>query len=65
MSKIYWTMRDGKQIDVDDMNENHLRNTLKMLLRNNRVKKKKKGNIEQQFQNAREDGMTECYFDIH
>ena len=35
MSKdiVYWTMRDGKKISVDDMDINHLRNTLKMILR--------------------------------
>lgn len=32
--KVYWTMKNGQQIDVDLMDENHLRNTLKMILRN-------------------------------
>ena len=32
--KYYWTMKDGKKIDVDDMTESHLRNVLKMILRN-------------------------------
>lgn len=27
-------MKDGKKIDVDDMIESHLRNVLKMILRN-------------------------------
>jgi|TARA_R100000479_G_C6384642_1_gene202521 hypothetical protein len=31
--KVYWTMRNGHKIDVDDMDTNHLRNTLKMLIR--------------------------------
>lgn len=31
--KTYWKMRDGKLIDVDEMDINHLRNTLKMLIR--------------------------------
>lgn len=34
MKKYYWTMANGQQIDVDHMDENHLRNTLKMILRN-------------------------------
>jgi hypothetical protein len=36
MSKetVYWTMRDGTKISVDDMDINHLRNTLKMIIRN-------------------------------
>ena len=35
---IYWTTKDGTKIDVDTMSESHLRNTLKMLIRNNPVK---------------------------
>lgn len=36
MSKeiVYWKMRNGKLISVDDMDINHLRNVLKMILRN-------------------------------
>ena len=30
----YWTMKNGQKINVDDMDVNHLRNTLKMILRN-------------------------------
>lgn len=32
--KVYWTMKDGTKINVDDMSIEHLRNTLKMILRN-------------------------------
>ena len=32
--KIYWKTSNGKKINVDDMDEKHLRNTLKMLIRN-------------------------------
>jgi type III secretory pathway component EscR len=31
--KIYWTQKNGEKIDVDEMTEEHLRNTLKMLIR--------------------------------
>ena len=31
---VYWRMRNGVLISVDDMDINHLRNTLKMLIRN-------------------------------
>ena len=31
---IYWRMRNGKLINVDDMDDNHVRNAFKMLLRN-------------------------------
>jgi len=33
--KIYWTTRNGEKIDIDKMSLNHLRNTLKMIVRNN------------------------------
>lgn len=31
--KTYWTMKNGEKIDVDLMSENHLRNTLKMIIK--------------------------------
>ena len=31
--KVYWTMKNGRNINVDDMDINHLRNALKMLIR--------------------------------
>ena len=34
MEKVYWTMRNGNKISVDDMDITHLRNTLKMIIRN-------------------------------
>ena len=33
-NKVYWKMRNDELIDVDDMDINHLRNTLKLVLRN-------------------------------
>jgi len=33
MEKIYWTMKDGTNISIDDMDINHLRNSLKMVVR--------------------------------
>lgn len=35
---IYWTMRNGQKISIDDMDINHLRNTLKMIVRNTNKK---------------------------
>jgi hypothetical protein len=32
--KIYWKMRNGNLISVDDMDEEHLRNVLKIVLKN-------------------------------
>ena len=34
MTNYYWTMQNGKKINVDDMDITHLRNILKMILRN-------------------------------
>ncbi len=33
MEAVYWTMKDGNKINVDHMDLNHLRNTLKMIIR--------------------------------
>ena len=32
--KVYWKMRNGNMINVDDMEINHLRNVLKMIIKN-------------------------------
>jgi len=34
MTNYYWTMQNGRKINVDDMDITHLRNVLKMILRN-------------------------------
>ena len=50
--KYYWTTKDGASIDVDDMSIDHLRNVLKMILRNiesAKSKPKPLGNIESRF----------------
>lgn len=50
MDKVYWTMKNGQQIDVDDMTESHLRNTLKMIIRkSNKRKAKEKTGIDLAF----------------
>jgi hypothetical protein len=49
---VYWKQRNGKLIDVDDMDINHLRNTLKMIIKNSqKVQKTSPSNIEQAFDN--------------
>jgi len=45
---VYWKQRNGVLISIDDMDENHVRNVLKMILRKNPVKKPI-GNIERRF----------------
>ena len=50
--KYFWKMKDGQLIDVDQMSETHLRNSLKMMIRNSQRKvatKKPIGNIEANF----------------
>jgi hypothetical protein len=37
---VYWKQKNGDLISIDDMDENHLRNVLKMIIRNNNNKKK-------------------------
>ncbi len=34
MEKTYWTMKNGQKIDVDTMDIQHLRNTLKHIINN-------------------------------
>ena len=34
MEEIYWTTKDGTKMNVDDMDDNHVRNAFKMVLRN-------------------------------
>ena len=49
--KYYWTTKDGREIDVDKMSTNHLRNTLKLILKNvHNAKPNPLGNIEACFQ---------------
>lgn len=38
MDKIYWTTKDGGKINVDEMSIEHLRNTLKMIIKQNQKK---------------------------
>lgn len=38
---IYWKMKSGKMIDINLMDENHLRNVLKMIVNNSNKHKKK------------------------
>jgi hypothetical protein len=57
----YWVTREGENINVDDMDIKHLRNTLKMIIRNNQPKQKKRieftlnGDIANQFNEQQEE----------
>ena len=60
--KYFWKMKDGQLIDVDQMSETHLRNSLKMMIRNSQRKvaaKKQIGNIEANFFEAQNNEYLE------
>ena len=61
ISAVFWTTKDGKKINVDDMDINHLRNVLKAIIRNNPPKAKVVTcNITNKFI---EEGIKERYND--
>lgn len=65
--KYYWTTKDGTKIDVDEMSTDHLRNALKMILRNlNTAKPKPKpmGNIEACFQEEQYKQWEEEHYEL-
>ena len=57
---VYWKMRNGKLISVDDMDINHLRNVLKMIIRNrekalqseHKIELKLNGDMAQEFNDS-------------
>jgi hypothetical protein len=57
----YWVTKKGENINVDDMDIKHLRNTLKMIIKNNQPKQKKRieftlnGDIANQFNEQQEE----------
>jgi hypothetical protein len=56
----YWTTRAGEKINVDDMDLNHLRNALKMIIRNVENKPKRinftlNGDIANDFNDQMEE----------
>jgi hypothetical protein len=57
---VYWKQKDGKLVSVDDMDTNHLRNVLKMIVNNSNKHKKKaefnlKGDMANEFNNTNID----------
>ena len=53
----YWKQRNGELISIDDMDVNHLRNVLKMIVNNSNKHKKKQefklnGDMAQEFNNS-------------
>jgi hypothetical protein len=69
-SPVFWKMRDGRLISVDDMDIKHLRNVLKMIVRNRekalqqlqskpKIQFELNGDIAQSFINDRQDAEFE------
>lgn len=52
---VYWTMKDGNKINVDHMDLNHLRNTLKMIIKANSISPLSKQKFKMNGELAMED----------
>ena len=56
---VYWRMRNGEIISVDDMTVEHLRNTLKMIIKSReevkRINSFLNGDMAQQFNESQEN----------
>lgn len=66
MDKIYWKTKTGLKIDVDEMSESHVRNALKMVLRQNLNNSKKNkfemsGDMANEFNNSYPKDEDEYY----
>ena len=63
---VYWKQRNGVLISIDDMDINHLRNTLKMIVNNSNKHKKRtefklNGDMANEFNNNfHSDEFAEC-----
>jgi hypothetical protein len=75
MEKVFWTMRNGEKIDIDKMDINHLRNSLKLVVRAIENQKKEiirkrkielNGDIAMQFQEQmiQEEYQDDEFFDL-
>jgi len=51
--KYFWTMKNGKKINVDDMTESHLRNVLKLIIKRN-------GGVQKTCPHNIKDAMDSC-----
>ena len=69
---IQWKMRDGNYIDIDSMDINHLKNTLKMIVKSKATKEfKLNGDMAQEFNDSNFSDEDDdrfghgCEFDIY
>jgi hypothetical protein len=51
----YWKMRNGQLISIDDMDINHLRNTLKMIVNNSNKHQELNGDMANEFNEMSDD----------
>ena len=58
MEKVFWTIKNGSKIDIDNMTIEHLRNTLKMIIRN---KSKKEIIIYDEYHQYNNNEIEEIY----
>jgi hypothetical protein len=60
---VYWKMRNGELISVDEMDINHLRNVLKMIVNNSSNRKKSfvlNGDAANMFNDDMQNYQDEC-----
>jgi hypothetical protein len=61
---VYWTTKSGTQINVDYMDENHLRNTLKMIIRANSVSSSSRQEFRMNGELANDDADNAMLYSI-
>ena len=72
INNLYWKTKDGRKINVDDMDDQHVRNAFKMILRKLKSKEKEikakpfkvelNGDMAQQFNDQHEyDDMEDLF----
>jgi hypothetical protein len=59
----YWKQKNGKLISVDDMTEDHLKNVLKLIIRNSQLIEKKKTTNEFTLNGEISQMMNDMYED--
>jgi hypothetical protein len=75
IDNLYWKTKDGRKINVDDMDDQHVRNAFKMILRklkskeeeikDKRIKVELNGDMAQQFNEQGEYDELEDLFYYH
>ena len=61
--EVYWKQRNGVLISIDDMDVNHLRNVLKMIVNNSSNRKKSfvlNGDVANMFNDDMQNYQYEC-----